>query len=144
MVQPPVTPGTGQGPKPPSSLLSSTSFILDCQHVAEMAAALGHADDAAYWAGYAAALIVEYNAAFLNANGYVYGNANGDGLQTANAVSVAAGATGWSGANFTATVGALANDISVKFGGAWMTGIIGMKALHTVLTAGAWRARARA
>lgn len=102
-----------------------------------MATALGEDADAAYWAAYRATLITAYNAAFLNANG-VYGNANSDGLQTAHAVSLAVGAAGWAGANFTRAVDLLAADISTKYGGAWMVGISGMKQLHSMLVAGGY------
>jgi hypothetical protein len=134
---PPATPGNGQGPKPPSALISAQAFLTDLQRVVEIATALGNKQDAAYWAGYRANLLAAYNAAFLKGNG-VYGNANGDGLQSANAVSAAIGAAGpVGGANFTATVSALVDDIVNKHGGAWAVGIVGMKQLHATLTAGA-------
>ena len=68
----------------------------------------------------------------------MYGNANGDGLQTANAVSLAIGAAGWGGANFTATLAALVNDIVHTNNGAWRVGIVGMKQLHSMLVAGGY------
>lgn len=132
-----MTPGTGQGPKPPASLISAQAFLTDLQRLVDMATLLGKTADVAYWGAYRATLIADYNAAFLNANGF-YGTANGDGLQSAQAVSLAIGAAGWGGPNFTAAVDLLANDVNVTHGGAWVVGIVGMKQLHSMLTAGGY------
>ena len=132
---PPATPGGGQGPKPPSPLISSQAYLTDLARVVEIATALGKASDAAYWGAYRASLVTAYNAAFLQPNGF-YGNANGDGLQTAQAVSLAIGAVPQ--ASFQSAVDILANDVAVTHGGAWVVGIVGMKQLHSMLVAGGW------
>jgi len=106
--------------------------------VAELAAALGNTADAAAYSALRTSLLSEYNAAFLNANG-VYGHANGDGLQSAHALSLDIGAAGSAGSPaFKAAVDLFAKDISVTHNGAWMAGISGTKAFHGTLTAGGY------
>ena len=132
-----MTPGGGQGPKPPSPLISSQAYITDVARVAEIAGALGYAADAAAFSALHARLLAEYNTAFLNANG-VYGHANGDGLQSAHAASLAIGAAGSSGPAYQSAVDLFARDISITHAGAWMVGISGNKFFHSTLTAGGY------
>jgi len=130
---PPAAPGGGQGGKPPGSLVSVVAFLGDLQRGIELATALGHADDAAGWTAQLATYIAEYNAAFYNAASATYGNANGEGLQTANAASLGYGLV--PPANTAAVAAALANDVAVTHANHWFAGIFGMKHLHRQLAA---------
>lgn len=130
---PPAVPGTGQGPKPPGSLVSSVAYIGDVQRMIDIAGAVANQSEVQHFTDLYAALIAEYNAAFLNTSSYVYGNADAQGLQTAHASSIAIGAPPPAAA---APVFAnLVNNIAAN-GGAWSTGITGMKYLTRVLIDG--------
>lgn len=130
---PPMELGTGQGPKPPTSYTSGVAFLIDLQRMVELATALGKNSDAAMYKSYRDAQIADFNAAWLLAGG-IYGNANGDGLQTANAAALFLGAADAAGVA-SQVQGALVNDIVKTHGNHWFTGIIGMRFLHNVLTA---------
>ena len=98
--------------------------------MAELAAALGKADDASAYASLRASLIADFNAAWLA--GGVYGNANHDGLQTANSAALGIGAP--SAGDAAAVAAALSSDVVSAHGGHWSVGIIGMRFLHAALT----------
>lgn len=137
---PPPQLNGGQGPKPPHSYTSAVAFLVDLQRMVEIATALGYTADAAQYAAYRASLISQFNAGFLNAATGIYGNQNGDGLQTANAAAIGINAVQVAGPNvLSAVAAALTHDISVTHtdatGPHWVTGIIGMRFLHPALTA---------
>jgi hypothetical protein len=96
----------------------------------ELAAALGKGSDAASYAATRAALVADFNAAWLAPATGKY--SPGDGLQTANAAALALSAP--PSAPATAAVrAALAAEVLAK-DSHWSTGIIGMRHLHTALT----------
>lgn len=130
---PPAQPGGGQGPKPSGNFISASAFIGDVGHAVEMATALGKTADAATWSALHATLAAAYNAAFYNPAQNNYGNANGDGLQTANSVALALGVVPPAAAP--AVAAALAADVTTAHGGHWSTGITGMRFLSRALAA---------
>jgi hypothetical protein len=130
---PPEQLGGGQGPKPPGSYTSGVAFLIDLQRMIELATALGKNNDATMYKSYRDAQLADFNAAWLLAGG-IYGNSNGDGLQTANAAALYLGAADVAGVS-SQVQGALVNDIVNTHGNHWFTGIIGMRFLHNVLTA---------
>ena len=64
-----------------------------------------------------------------------YGNANGEGLQTANACALAIGAADAAGAAALAAA-ALVTDVAQTHQNHWSVGIIGMRFLHSALVQG--------
>lgn len=74
-----------------------------------------------------------YNNAFYQSSISAYGNANGNGLQTANAASLHMGLV--PAGNVAAVAAALANDLTGLHGGHWGTGIFGMKYLVSAAAA---------
>ena len=130
---PPAQQGGGQGAKPSGNFISASAFIGDVGHAVELATALGQSADAATWAALHATLTDAYNAAFYNAGPANYGNANGDGLQTANSVALALGVV--PAAVAPAVASSLAADITNAHAGHWSTGITGMRFLCRALTA---------
>ena len=95
----------------------------------ELATALGKTADASAYAATRATLLSDFNAAWLGSGG-VYGNANGDGLQTANSAALGIGAASPSNTSVTA---ALATNVVTAHGSHWSVGIIGMRFLHAAL-----------
>lgn len=130
---PPPVPGGGQGPKPPGSLVSAAAYLSDIQHGIEIATAMGQTADAAAWQTLLDAYVDQYNAAFYQASIAAYGNADGSGLQSANAASLALNLVPT--ANVDAVAAALASDVADTHAGHWSTGIFGMRWLHRALTA---------
>lgn len=108
------------------------AFLVDLQRITEIATALGRTADAAAYASYRAWVISGFNSAWRVGDGSSYGNANGDGRQTANAAALALGAAAAAG-NAPAVAAALVNDIVSAHGGFASVGIIGMRWLHTAL-----------
>ena len=131
---PPAQLGGGQGPKPPDHYTSGIAYLVDLQRMIELATALGKGADAAMYKAYRAQLVSDFNAAWLGSNG-TYGNANGDGLQTANACALAVGAADAAGAAALAAA-ALVNDVAQTHQNHWSVGIIGMRFLHSALVQG--------
>ena len=130
---PPEQPGGGQGAKPSGAFTSASAFVGDVAHLIELADALGEVADAATWRGLHATLVSEYNTAFYNAGSANYGNANGDGLQTANSIALALGVVPTAATS--AVAAALDHDVTTVHGGHWFTGISGMRFLCRALTA---------
>jgi alpha-L-rhamnosidase len=131
---PPAVQGGGQGPKPPKSFAAAHSYIVDVGRAVEIATALGNSVDAAKYAALQTALLAGFNAAFFNPTTNVYGNANGDGRQTAHSIGVYIGAARAANAE-AAVVQNLVDDIVNTHNNHWSVGIIGMKYMHKVLTA---------
>ena len=96
----------------------------------ELATALGKGADAAAYAATRAALVADFNAAWLAPATGKY--SPGDGLQTANAAALALNLPP-SAAAAAAVRAALAAEVLAK-DSHWSTGIIGMRFLHTALT----------
>ena len=96
----------------------------------ELAAALGKGADSASYAATRAALVADFNAAWLAPATGKY--SPGDGLQTANAAALALHAPPSPPAT-AAVRAALAAEVLAK-DSHWSTGIIGMRFLHTALT----------
>ena len=134
---PPATPGGGQGPKPSPAFTAGISFLLDLQHIVEMAEATASPDLPAMQALYEG-LVAQFNADWLVASAY-YGSSPTDGAQTAQACAMALGIV--PPASQAAVSQYLVQDIAAH-GGAMSVGIIGNKFLHRALTAAgqAWLA----
>ena len=63
-VPPPVKPGDGQGPKPPSAMVSSYAYLNDVRRMIDFATALGNSTGASFYTALLAQLTTEYNAAW--------------------------------------------------------------------------------
>jgi alpha-L-rhamnosidase len=130
---PPAQLNGGQGPKPPTSYTSGVAFIVDLGRIIDLATALGKTADAATYTTYRDWVVAQFNTAWLQ--GGVYGNVNGDGLQTANAAAIGIGAASAAGASAFAAIGsALVNDITTTHNSHFSVGIIGMRFLQGSLT----------
>ena len=127
---PPAQMGGGQGPKPPDHFTSGVALLTDLGRMIELAAVVGTPADVTFYTNTRNALANDFNTAWLNAG--IYGNANGDGLQTAHSAAVALGIVPPS--SLASVSSALVTDVTTTHNGHWGTGIIGMRYLHGSLT----------
>eukprot|EP00697_Spironema_sp_BW2_P007608 gnl/Spiro4/21933_TR10763_c0_g13_i1.p1 gnl/Spiro4/21933_TR10763_c0_g13~~gnl/Spiro4/21933_TR10763_c0_g13_i1.p1 ORF type:complete len:994 (-),score=297.87 gnl/Spiro4/21933_TR10763_c0_g13_i1:90-3035(-) len=140
-VPPPVTWGSGGfGPMPPSSLISSYSFLNDLRSMEKIANMLGKQSDAAAYHQLLEDLRGPFNQAFYVApqsgKPATYGNPNGDGLQSSVACALDLGVV--DDQTIPAT---LLSDLALNRGGNWSstglhlaTGIVGTKCMFPALS----------
>lgn len=99
------------------------AFLNDITKVIQIATALGETADAANYTAILQDLTTAFNSAFFNSNSNNYGNANGAGLQTANAAAIAIGLV--PAGSVAPVAAALASDVTTTHNGHWSTGIFG-------------------
>ena len=64
------------------------SYLNDVRRMIDFATALGNTTGVAFYTSQLAALTTEYNTAWFHAGTNIYGNTNGDGLQSSHAASL--------------------------------------------------------